>query len=537
MAGMKLLKCVFICICFGLEAESATLVVRPGEVPIETVFEQAQNGDEIRLFRGTYEITPGYPADCCGDYRAPLKLIGKTNITVRGMDDGVEIYGAGRGEFVHIERSSGIRFQNITFRGNKPRVEGDSLFSMIMLREANEKLTFENCRFIDFGNHAISQLWGVKLSTDVVVRNCYFYNGGDIRDGSYDGAAVSGIGSRWLIESNLVEKCIIGFEIEGPWGVSHDTVIRKNTLLNTGAIGITLFATSGRSEDYKNIEISDNVIKDTEWVFTETYPPTAMLIGGGENIRVLRNRIENCANTAIQLSTTWADLRDCVVEGNTIDGTKFSGIHVYDFEPHTSSNIVIRGNAITNTGHSGILVAGKATEVTGNIVQNVGWSGEYAGIEVDDSWAGTERVLISGNTIENVDSNSQDYGVWVREGVAGVRIAPNKFRNNQIRAIFDEGKGTVIETRIVAATHPTWVLGSKVDIFTLPNSKGHLQTSDNLVDWFSVYEFTANENGEAAVIVTADMIMILRRFYRAALLDEVLRNQAHPYLLTPPPPR
>jgi hypothetical protein len=120
---------------------------------------------------------------------------------------------------------------------------------MIMLYSQNEKLAFENCSFLDFGNHAISQLWGVKESTDVVIRNCFFADGGDRVRG--DGAAVSGIGSRWLIESNRVERCLFGFEIEGQWGTNQNITIRKNTIVNPRGSGIVIFSTSGRARTFR----------------------------------------------------------------------------------------------------------------------------------------------------------------------------------------------------------------------------------------------------------------------------------------------
>lgn len=501
----------FISASFG-----AVLVVSPSggaELSLEAAVKQARNGDEIVLQPGTHRIQPAYPS---GAWKAPLQLIGKTNITIRGLEAGAEILGEGPGEFLILAGCSSIRFDNLTFRGNKAPVQpADWLYSMIMLQGPNEKLTFENCRFLDFGNHAISQLWGIKQSTDVIVRNCYFADGGDRNVG--DGAAVSGIGSRWLIESNRVERCLIAFEVEGPWGTNQNITIRKNTILNATGCGIVVFATSGKSSDFSDIEISDNLIKDAVKDSAQATPPLGILIGGGERIRVSRNRIENCAYTGILAHAQWADLRGCIIEGNTISNAGFSGIQVYEFLNHRTSDVLVRSNAITTAATAGIKVAGRNIRIHDNTIYNTGWLGVYGGIEIENSGSGipTANVGISGNTIGNLDSQFQDYGIRVRSGVQDVRIAPNRFQDNVVSAIFDEGAGTTVETRILETSFPTWVLGSTVNIFAPPKSRGRIQTSANLNDWFEVYSFVADNNGAASVLITADMIMVGRRYYRA----------------------
>jgi hypothetical protein len=472
-------------------------------------FADAQNGDEIVLQKGTYRITPFNPA---GQWGAPLKLINRTNITVRGLEEGVEILGDGQGESILIAGCSGVRFDKIGFRSNNAPVMGDWLYSIIMLYAQNEKLTFENCSFRNFGNHGISQLYGVKQSTDVVIRNCFFADGGDrIRA---DGAAISGIGSRWLIESNRIERCYIGFEIEGPWGTNQNIIVRKNAIMNTRGIGIVVFPTSGKSSDFSDIEISDNMIKDAVRDVPQMVFPVGILIGGGERIRVVRNTIDVCDNSGILVHANWADLRDSVIAENTINTPGVCGVQVYEFQGYKASNIIVRSNIISTAGQTGIRVAGSNIHVQGNRIENSGWMGDFAGVEVQNSGS-TRDVRIEGNSLRNRGTTYQDYGICVRPGAAGTVIGPNFFRDNVVASILDEGTNTVIQTMIMTATLPSWELGSTVKIFAAPSSRGQVQTSDNLTVWTSVYPFQADRNGEGSVLVTADMIMIGRRYYRA----------------------
>jgi hypothetical protein len=77
-----------------------------------------------------------------------------------------------------------------------------------------------------------------------------------------DGAAVSGIGSHWLVESNYVENCQRGFEIECfSSNLKHDIRIQKNTLTNILEKGIMLFATcqdTNVAVNFSDITIAHN---------------------------------------------------------------------------------------------------------------------------------------------------------------------------------------------------------------------------------------------------------------------------------------
>ena len=505
----------FFRLAIGFVLMSDTLAgihhIRPGDdaAAIQAIFERAQSGDEIRFQPGTYRIKPAYPA---GHMNAPLRLIGKTGITLLGAEDGVELFSDGPGELLLFSGCSNMRIENITFRSTGAPVEnGDWLYSMIMLYSRNEKLTFEDCRFLSFGNHALSQLYGVKQSTEVTVRNCFFADGGDRVAG--DGAAVSGIGSNWLIESNRVERCLYGFEIEGLWGTNRNIIVRKNTIINPRGCGIVLFATSGRSSDFSNIEISDNLIKDAVRDSGNAIYPAGILVGGGERVRILRNTIDQ-AGSGISVQAQWADVRDSVIAGNRITNAVFTGIHVYEYLNYKATNILVRSNIISATGQAGIKVAGMNIRVQGNSVENSGWQGLYGGVEVEKMHA-TEGVRIDGNVICNSKTAFQDYGIWLRPDVRNSVIGPNQFRENARGAIFDQAINTVIETRILGATFPTWELGSRVKIFAAPRLRGQIQTSGNLTHWTSAYDFVADANGEASVLVTPEMILIGNRYYRA----------------------
>jgi hypothetical protein len=511
--GRKFLG-IFLSAFFLCRADAAVHVVSPtapaGEAgSLERAFAESQNGDEITLQNGLYRINPASPA---GLFGAPLKLLNKTNITVKALGTKAEILGPGPGEFIILFGCSTVRFQGITFRSDNAPVENQNwLYSMIMLYGANEKLAFENCKFLNFGNHAISQLFGIKESTDVIVRNCFFADGGDRTIG--DGAAISGIGSRWLVESNRIERCLIGIEIEGQWGTNRNITVRKNTIISPRGAGIVVFATSGKSSDFSDIEISDNVIQDAVRDTAEAAFPLGILVGGGERIRILRNVVDRTDNCGIMIHAQWADVRDTIVAGNVISNALFTGIQVYEFLDHRATNILVRSNIVVASGQVGIKVSGASIRVSGNTIENSGYRGDFGGVQIEGT--NTHRVRIDGNLIRNRDSTAQDYGIWILPEVRDSIIGPNEFRNNVLGAIHDQGTNTVIETRLLGASFPTWELGSTVKIFAPPRSSGQIQTSDNLTLWTSVYPFETDSNCEASVLVTADMIMQGKRYYRA----------------------
>ena len=501
-----------------VSVRSATLEVFPHDpTSLKKAFADAQNGDEILIQPGRYTIKPAHPA---GNWGAPLQLIGKTNITVRAAGDGVEIFGEGAGEFIILAGCSSITFDKISFRSNRAPIQpANWLYSVIMLYGQNEKLSFERCRFLSFGDHAISQLYGIKETTDVVIRNCYFADGGDRIVG--DGAAVSGISSGWLVESNLVERCLIGFEIEGPWGSCHGAIIRKNTIIKPTGAGIVIFATSGKSSDFTDIEISDNLIKDGLQDSPQAALPLGILLGGGERIQVLRNTIDNCAYSGIVGNANWADLRDVVIEGNAVTNAGFYGIQLYEFSTNQVSNALIRSNTVSGARLSGVLTAGRNVRILGNTIVNCASAGRFAGIDIENAgWSEgvprgqTENVEIEDNFIGNQNTDFQDYGIWVRPGVGTVRIAANRFKGNAQGSILDEGIKTVVETCIVGTSKPSLEFGSTVSIFGPPRGRGIIQASADLNEWFNVDSYMINANCEASVVVPGDMILVGRRFYR-----------------------
>ncbi len=520
-AEVSRIVCIFLfAISLVFDLSAATHTVRPprgtdATAALKEVFDAVRSGDEVVFQPGVYTVKPAYPA---GHATAPLQLHSKTNVSFRAATGDVEIYSDGPGEMLLLSECSSLRFENLTFRSDRTPVQnGNWLYSLIMLYNRNEKLTFENCRFLQFGNHAISQLYGIKQSTDVVIRNCFFADGGDPVAG--DGAAVSGIGSRWLLENNLIERCLFGFEIEGPWGTNQNITIRSNTFINPYGCAVVIFATSGDSAHFSDIEISDNVIKDAIRSSAQAAYPSSILVGGGQRVSVLRNVIDGSVGNGIVARAHWADLRDCVIADNIVTNIGFAGIVADEFYvTRHATNSVIRGNIVSDVGLSGITVAGSQILVISNTVENAGRRGDFAGVEVQ-TLRGTDGVRIEGNTIRNRAADTQEYGIWVRPGVRGVVICPNRFRDNTVRAIFDQGTDTFIEPRLLDATYPSWELGSTVFIFAPPGRRGEIQTTHNFIDWTNVYSFTADSNGEAEVIVTADMIMVSYRYYRAVLVD------------------
>jgi hypothetical protein len=483
---------------FGKEIRADDISTRRTK-PIDQAFRDIQNGGELHISPETHVITPFYQTNLEvlreGRITAPLQLVDKTNIVISG-EEGSEIYGEGPGDFLEMRNCSSVKFQNLTFRGNRPPRNADAeigVFCVIFLRFHNKDITFENCKFLRYGDQAISHPWGVRESEYVTVRNCYFFEGGDTNTflNGQDGSAVSGIGSHWLIESNKVENCLFGFEIESPFGACHNTVIRNNMLLGTLNIGIPIFADSGKSSDYTDIDISNNLFQGSRGY-------TQILIGGGERINITSNVIDKCDGYGITANTDWTPIKDVVIRSNSVYRAGFTGIQVYEFGGLTATGVRIESNSVTLAGLSGIFISGSNLTVSGNVLLDNGWqAGAYAGIQVDNT---SQSVDIRGNTIANRDPRLfQDYGVWVRPGARSVLIGPNEFDANVTAAIFDETAQAQVESRITSfkvSLAPSKATG---EIFAAPETSWQLQHSSDLKAWGLLHPFSTDKNGRATI--------------------------------------
>jgi hypothetical protein len=449
------------------------------------------------------------------DY-AELRLENLTNVTIAGVGVGeAVIYGEGPGDFLMIQNSKDIRVKNLTFKGNRPNVPedvADPLFSTVQLRGVNDGLVFDSCRFVEFGNHAISHLWGPKRSYNLVVTNCYFADGGD-GDGvpilNEDGAAISGIPSGSRIVNNRIERCFRGIEVEGAFGEwVTNVVIEGNVISECHSVGIMVLATDpageNRPERYSDIRILNNQI-------TNSYPHPdytvrtqyGMMICGGEEIQIIGNRIEGAPRgIGLWVGSPMMDLVSCQIISNEVRSVAGRGIQVWQFNTNSLSNIIVKQNRIIRAVEEGILLNGSGIECLDNVIENSASGGVRGAIKLENLNLGSSEVLIADNIVRNGSTNYASYGIWLAGGATNTLIYGNSFEAVKTEGIRDEGVNSTILGKIkeVEKRESVW----SFMVSGKPRDAYRLEVSHDLQTWGVVQTNTCPEDGVFEMEYMAD---------------------------------
>jgi hypothetical protein len=390
---------------------------------IVAAFDELTSGSSMVVV-GRHEVTPNYGGGNIPS-NAPLLIRDKSNIVLRGLA-GAEIFGAGPGDFLSIARCTNIVVEGIAFRGDHPPAGliQDGLFSMIRLDDVNRDIAVIRCRFVDFGNHAISHLWGPKLSTSVMISGCHFENGGamNVPGLGFDGAAVSGIGSNWKIVENTVINCVRGFELENSGSnIVQDVLIRGNTLVDIKDLGVMLFATNRDGEKFRRIVIRDNHFRDFQHLPGSA---TAIRLAGGSQITVSGNHVENISRQGLSFVSAQGSIQDLLIEGNTILRTGNSGIALWTSN-HSIQRVAIRGNHIGLCGEAGIRARDVANlTISDNLCFNNGDSLAAAGIEIHGALS-RHPMLVGNRCYDDREIKSQSYGIFLAPEVTYAMLRDN----------------------------------------------------------------------------------------------------------------
>ena len=415
---------------FGnFSSSAATVRILDADAEVRAVatlaeaFDSVESNEEIHIY-GRHEVVPDFTGGEHGTVAAPLYLLSKTNVMVRGYS-GAVIFGAGAGDFLVVEGCSQIGIENVGFLGDRPgagEIE-NGIFSMIQLRGSNRDLSIKGCRFEDFGNHGISHLWGAKLSEHVSIRDCVFINGGDtdVPGLVFDGAAVSGIGSHWKVTENHVLGCVRGFELENSGANTvSDVLIANNSFVDLKDLGVMLFATNGDGSRFRDIRILGNSFEDFSFAAGSA---TAIRLAGGHNVLVEGNTLRGMARQGMSFVSAQGEIKHLQVVGNSISQAGNNGIVVAD-GGHGTSHVVIANNVVDNCIEAGIrLIDVSEGLVSANICRDNGAATVSGGIELFG--AETTGALVIGNKCYNTDRDVQDYGIYISGAVTGAVLRDN----------------------------------------------------------------------------------------------------------------
>ncbi len=437
-------------IYIAMTGDDATALRGRMDRPFRTVtnaFKQVQSDDTIHIGPGLYTVIPKVLGNASSPPVAPLQLLNKRNIRILGS--GAEIFGAGPGDFIHIQGCTNITMRGLTFRGDRPHGDllTNGLYSLVSMRGTNAHLLFEDVKCYDFGDQGIAHLLGDKTSHFVTIQRCYFENGGRGFAGNLfaDGAAICCVCSDWVVTHNVFVNCARGVEVQGNTVPQTRSIVSDNEFYDTTDYGICVFADSYDADDYTDLQFCRNIFHNDRPGTPFMY---AFFINGGRRMNISDNLISGNWEYGIFLASGRVPITDLSIRGNIISGTRLNGIVLLDMGGNGEglSNHSVQNNIVCNTGSAGIRVSGRNILVQGNQVHDCG-SYEFgsAGISLwSYSTNGTSDVVVSGNRIDFTDSPAEmTYGIWITPGVSNTMLYGNQISRATVMPIFDEGTVTI----------------------------------------------------------------------------------------------
>lgn len=104
--------------------------------------------------------------------------------------------------------------------------------------------------------------------------------------------------------------------------------------------------------------------------------------------------------------------KDVLIDGNTISGTKLTGIHAHDVLANDNGDLIISNNFIDNTGSHGVYVLStEGAEVTRNVIGTLAGAGNIKGDGVRGVY--TNGLTVHSNVISNTAPDAPAFGSGV----------------------------------------------------------------------------------------------------------------------------
>lgn len=405
---------------------------------LREAFAAVESGSEL-LIRSNYITAPRSVWEGSNPSLAGLALVGKERVRIRGVNFPI-LSATSFGDLLYIRDCKQITVEGLVFDGSGVTTagEGHPYAALLNLGGTNLDIAVRGSTFQNFPGHGVSHLWSSKTSTHVRITRCTFENLGNPFHPklNIDGAAISGIGSHWLVAYNRIRDCLRGIEIEGPGPAPmSNIIISENHLESIWNEGIVLYASTGHSGDYTDIIIKNNIVSGTETLADGVPVQTGISINGGERVTVSANHVHGFPKAiyGIGLTGAMAPIRDSIIKGNTVSGIGYRGIQAFgtSFE---AENVLIADNQVRDT-HEGILVGGRGHSVRGNIVR----SSKNKAIRVGE-WPSDLALEIT--VSDNIISGNEGVGIAIEEGAAQTSIHNNRFLQNTSGNVLNVGVNT-----------------------------------------------------------------------------------------------
>lgn len=373
----------------------------------------AQSGDIVHVGPGTYTVALRYAVS-----NTVFTFTGKSNIVFEGEGPGTVVYGEGAGTFFRVATNcESIVFRNFTIQGNKPGGAAltNGIYAAIEWAGVNVKhIVIDSVQFRDLGDHGVCyaayDILNQEKAADIIVKNCYFENGGNtsgVPSLIIDGAAIVIGSQRMGARNNTITNWARGIEFHSflpVWGAY--------------AIGNTISGIRGDNSIFVVPDAPgifyDFIIENNEITSSfSTYDSAAFDQAG---ISILRGERGLVANNAIRGGTYGLRLQtgasQVKVKGNLISGQRHNGI--FSQEDNFVSDCQYENNQISFVGSHGIRMGGSRNTVSGNTISECSTNGAGgAGINYNPFGAGggTDNIFEGNRLYDRQASPTMTVGI------------------------------------------------------------------------------------------------------------------------------
>jgi len=405
------------------------------------------------------------------------QLTDVTNVSIIGSGPSTKVILTGYGNGFSLCNVSNFLFQDMWIQGpGKSELPFAAYFGAILMRGWPEapyacghgtfrRLTLDGC-----SEHGITFLYPGRLAHDILIEDCTFQNIGCTNHLTldWDGAAISGIGSRWVIRNNKFFNNLRDVEVESYSGGSliSDVLAENNIHNKTWNIPYMVNSPVSTMAEIKNIVFRNNIVSNVlAYTNTENYGANAFIVDGGENIQITGNIIDNVvsyssaqgASYGININAERSHIKNVIIANNIIKAVQAHSITVSTnsngVRLNGVTNVLISGNIISEpdpqtygSAYAAIAVGGSGITVSDNKFFNAsGWPSNLQGAVVTTNYSCLIKVR-TGSSGVSVDDNMQienravalyhpDHGLYIEPNATNVRYSGNIFTTYRVRPI------------------------------------------------------------------------------------------------------
>ena len=423
---------------------------------LSSIITNLANNSTLLFGNGDWTNRISYLFSGSGDM-GDFHLLSKTNITIKAIGKAT-IWNTDQGDGLVLSNCSRITIEGVRFFGHRQTNATLTNLHGSLVVAASRDIFIRGITMENSSDHGVVEFTAHPAnvaSSNVVVEQSYFFNGGSwwVTTG-YDGAAVV-CSDHWTVRNNHFKECAHGPEIFGPYKpIVAGSLIEGNYIENPIRYGIN---DGGHTNNYFHV-IRGNTITFNNATRTVSSNTMTGAIGIQLNhprgYRIEGNYIEGPStaalggNPGIEITggSTAFEIADCVIENNTITNAE-TGIILNESANCKYRGFRIRGNRIYRAYYDPIRVSGtdhliednfmRDSQVNGSTTRGHIWVGPTVFSQV------ATNVIVRGNVlVASAGVSPASAGIFIDTSARNCRLSDNEISTAYSPRYADSGIDT-----------------------------------------------------------------------------------------------